>query len=305
MAKTRSPEYPAISLKEAIDRVKLVYDKDYQNRLPKKVIAEHMGYKGLSGASLPIISALTKYGLLEGRGDETRVSDLAVALIAHPPGTPERTTALHTASSLPELFAELDSKFPNGKASDQALRSYLLTSKFIPGAADAAIRAYRDTKQLVEAESEGYIEPEKKPEMPPMTPNTHQSGGGKPPFTPPPITAKPGMLQEVFNLEEGPVTLMFPASMSEDSFQDLSDRIEIVLRGLKRRAIGQRVTRDALAGIQEALNQPNVAQVPFMITQPQKEALRTKGFDDDQIANMTPEKAHQLLGILPPLPYSK
>ncbi len=78
--------------------------------------------------------------------------------------------------------------------------------------------------------------------------------------------------------------------------------IEIVLRGLKRRAIGQRVTRDALAGVQESLNQPNDAQIPFMITQTQREALRAKGFDDDQIANMTPEKAHQLLRIPPP-PY--
>jgi glucose/arabinose dehydrogenase len=44
-------------------------------------------------------------------------------------------------------------------------------------------------------------------------------------------------------------------------------------------------------------------QVPFMITQAQKEALREKGFEDDQIVQMTPEKAHQLLGILPPPPY--
>ncbi|UGY13192.1 hypothetical protein HAP48_0031975 [Bradyrhizobium septentrionale] len=45
------------------------------------------------------------------------------------------------------------------------------------------------------------------------------------------------------------------------------------------------------------------AQVPFMITQAQKEALRQKGFDDDQIAHMTPEKAHQLLGITPAQSY--
>lgn len=243
MAKTRSPEYPAISLKEAMDRVKTIYDKDYQNRLPKKVIAEHMGYKGLSGASLPIISALTKYGLLEGRGDETRVSDLAVALIAHAPGTPERTAALHTAASLPELFAELDTKFPNGKASDQALRSYLLTSKFIPGAADAAIRAYRDTKQLVEAESGGYIKPEKEPETPSMTLNANPSGGAKPSFTPPPAAPKPGMLQEVFNLDEGPVTFTVPATLSPESYQDMADRIEIFLRGLKRRSDAEAMRR--------------------------------------------------------------
>src|SRR5262249_49457222 len=108
MPKARSPEYPAISLKEAIDRVEMVYRKDYQNRLPKRVIAEHMGYKGLSGASLPVLSALTKYGLLEGRGDETRVSDLAVALIAHEPGSAKRYDALKQASAFPELFGELD-----------------------------------------------------------------------------------------------------------------------------------------------------------------------------------------------------
>jgi predicted transcriptional regulator len=39
------------------------------------------------------------------------------------------------------------------------------------------------------------------------------------------------------------------------------------------------------------------AQVPFMITRSQKEALRNKGFDDDQISNMTPAQAHRLLGV--------
>lgn len=39
-------------------------------------------------------------------------------------------------------------------------------------------------------------------------------------------------------------------------------------------------------------------KVPFMITQAQREALRQKGFEDDQIADMTPEKAHRLLGLV-------
>ena len=39
------------------------------------------------------------------------------------------------------------------------------------------------------------------------------------------------------------------------------------------------------------------AQVPFMITQSQKQALRKMGFDDDQISNMTPAQAHRLLGV--------
>jgi hypothetical protein len=244
MARARSPEYPAISLKEAIDRVKMVYEKDYQNRLPKHVVAEHMGYKGLSGASLPVISALTKYGLLEGRGDETRVSDLAVALIAHPSGTAEHYDALKRASMFPELFAELDERFPDGKASEQAIRSYLLTRKFIPGAADAAIRAYRDTKALVEAESQGYVGEEEQPsEKAPLMNeaaiNAIRGAMPKPlPATPP----KPGMLQEVFNLDEGPVTLSFPSALSQESYEDLKDQLELFLRRAQRRAVSADIT---------------------------------------------------------------
>jgi hypothetical protein len=76
-------------------------------------------------------------------------------IIAHPPGSPERAIAIGTAAIFPELFKTLEVRFP-GKASDQALRSYLLTQKFIPSAADAVIRAYRETKALVEDEGGAY-----------------------------------------------------------------------------------------------------------------------------------------------------
>lgn len=157
MVKARSPQYPAISLKEAVEKVASIYARDYQNAIPRQVVAEHMGYASLNGKSLGVLAALGKYGLLEGRGDETRVSDLAVQIIAHPPGTQERGVALREAASLPDLFSHLDDRFRDGKASDQAIRSYLLTQKFIPAAADAAIRAYRETKQFVDMETAGHL----------------------------------------------------------------------------------------------------------------------------------------------------
>jgi hypothetical protein len=156
MAKARSPGYPAIGLKEAIEKVRAIYGRDYQNRISRAVAAEHMGYASLNGKSLGVLSALIKYGLLEGRGDDTRVSDLAVRIIAHEPGEPERASAICAAAARPELFGELDSRFKDGKASDQAIRSYLMTQKFIPAAADAAIRSYRETKLLAANESAGY-----------------------------------------------------------------------------------------------------------------------------------------------------
>lgn len=185
MTKTRSPEYPAIGLKEAIEKARLVWSKDYQAKLPKKVMAEHMGYKSLSGASLPILSALAKYGLIEGRGDETRISNRAVAILAHPRGTPDRVIAIAEAAAAPDLFGELDAKFPQkAKASDAALRSYLLTQKFTHAAADAAIRAYRDTWQLVMEEDAGHTAEGSPMEASPMQP-------AQQPTTRPPASAPP------------------------------------------------------------------------------------------------------------------
>jgi hypothetical protein len=88
--------------------------------------------------------------------------------------------ALVEASVAPELFVELGGKFPDGKASDSALRSYLLTQKFTHVAADAAIRAYRDTLQLVADEPGGHTAASPNPETPIMQPaqqaRTHMSG---------------------------------------------------------------------------------------------------------------------------------
>jgi hypothetical protein len=157
MAKARSPGYPTIGLREALEKIRLVYEKDYQNRLPRSVAAQHMGYQSLNGKSLGVLSAISKFGLLEGRGEENRVSDLALEIIAHGVGTPERAKAILEAAGRPELFGDLDERFQGGKASDATIRSYLITKKFIPQAADTVIRSYRETKTLVAEETGGYI----------------------------------------------------------------------------------------------------------------------------------------------------
>ena len=157
MSRSRSPNYPQIGLKEAIQRVSSVYKRDYQASLTRDLAAERLGYSGLNGKSLAVLAALGKFGLLEGRGEETRVSDLAVRMLAFPPGSPERRAALEEAAGRPELFVELDQRFARAPASDAAIRAWLITRGFIPPAAEAAVRAYRETRQLLEAEGEADI----------------------------------------------------------------------------------------------------------------------------------------------------
>jgi hypothetical protein len=43
-------------------------------------------------------------------------------------------------------------------------------------------------------------------------------------------------MHERFALDEGEVTLSYPSELSPESYQDMADRIEILLRSLKRRA---------------------------------------------------------------------
>lgn len=225
MAKSRSPRYPAIGLKEAIEKVGQIYENDYQNRVPKKVIAEHMGYGSLNGKSLGVIGALSRYGLLEGRGDETGVSDLALTIIAHEPGSPERLTAIREAAEKPELFSELDGKFPDGKASDSAIRSYLLTQKFIPEAADNVVRSYRETKMLVADEMSGYAEVEIEEDEPGMQP-APVAGRQQPPATSP--SRRPGVERAEFPLRSGLVIMEMPSEFSKKDFDLFKAWLELI-----------------------------------------------------------------------------
>jgi hypothetical protein len=197
MTKARSPSYPSIGLGTAIEKVTAVYHKDVQNSIPRAVVAKHAGYGSLNGNALSMLASLLKYGLLTGRGDNTSVSDLALQIIAHPVGSPERQAAIREAAFSPGLFAEIRDYFKGAKVSDDALRAYLLTRKFLPSAVAGVIRAYRETMALVEAESAGYSGPgdEKKTsgsqEVPVINPSTGGSAFGKRPIPPPPAGEEP------------------------------------------------------------------------------------------------------------------
>lgn len=67
-----------------------------------------------------------------------------------------RVNSHSQAASAPAIFQELDAKFPDERGSDEGMRAFLMTNKFIPDAAETVIRSYRETKKVVAAEIEGY-----------------------------------------------------------------------------------------------------------------------------------------------------
>ena len=159
MARIRSPNYPAIGLREAIRRAQMVYAEDGQNPAPRDVLVKHMGFSSVNGASLVVLSAVTKYGLLEAAGDkELRVSDLAMAIF-YPDAEGERAEAIVSAADRPQLFQEIKERWPSRLPSDDSLKAYLARRGFSQKALDNAIKPYRETIELVNEVSGEYNQP--------------------------------------------------------------------------------------------------------------------------------------------------
>jgi hypothetical protein len=147
----RSPNYPALSLPDAIEKVTALYRAQHTHAAPREVVAKGIGYNSLNGASASAISALLKYGLLERIGDEGKVSERALRIL-HPHSPEERGTAIREAALEPPLFAELNQRFPGRVPNDELLRNYLIRNGFAPSAVTSVITSYRETSEMVERE---------------------------------------------------------------------------------------------------------------------------------------------------------
>jgi hypothetical protein len=143
----RSPNYPALSLPDALNRVTKLYEANHRHPAPREIVARGMGYNTLNGASATAISALQKYGLLDRDGDELRVSERAIKIL-NPLSLSERCEAIRQAANEPHLFAELNERFPGQRPTDDLLRNYLIRRGFAPSAVTAVIAAYRETSEM-------------------------------------------------------------------------------------------------------------------------------------------------------------
>lgn len=157
MAK-RSPNYPSLTLEQATERARRVYDKEHTHSAPREVIAKSLGYNTLNGSSLSVIGALSAYSLLEKVGTGSlRVSSDAVSVLELEEGDPQRHEALERLAFSPKLFGELRERFGTELPSDTNLKHYLIQEKAVlPKAAMDVIRVYRANLELVTKENADY-----------------------------------------------------------------------------------------------------------------------------------------------------
>ncbi|MBO6724622.1 MAG: hypothetical protein JJ911_03020 [Rhizobiaceae bacterium] len=154
MARTKSPKYPNYPLSSAIENVRKVYNADRTTPLPREVIAKHLGYSGISGASDAAIATIVQYGLLERTGKaEMKVSKLAVDILV-PENDEQKQRAINTAALKPPLFADVWNHFEQRIPSPEALRTYLLRREFHDRAIDPVMRSFEPTMAMMKQQTE-------------------------------------------------------------------------------------------------------------------------------------------------------
>ncbi len=154
MAKLRSPNYPNRNLEAALGFVQVIYSKDGRNKVSRMVVANHMGHETLTGPALGKIGALRAYGLIEGTGDELRVTEDAIAALMAPLGSDARRDAIRRLALNPTLFQDIRKEF-TGKVSVESLTYWLIQNGFLPAAAPIAARTYFETMEFA-----GGLEPD-------------------------------------------------------------------------------------------------------------------------------------------------
>ena len=250
--KARSPNYPQISLPKAIELASKLYDEAHTHKASAAAVVGALGYTGLNGASLGVISALKKYGLIESVGEnEFKISKDGLSIIVDPKSSTDRAAAIVRAALRPALFVELHAEYGDKPPkSDEFLRAFLLKRGFVQSVVDVPIRTYRDTMELFQEAkkvldfkeidellgSAGADEPEEaEVNANAISAPAQAAYAGHAPIGVIQRAESADVFDDTYRLPDGRAfVLRWPATMSADEYEDFEAWIALLQRKLKR-----------------------------------------------------------------------
>ncbi|MEA1943248.1 MAG: hypothetical protein U9P68_13465 [Pseudomonadota bacterium] len=171
MARMRSPNFPALTLEEAMKVAGELYSKVRKVTLDREAAAKELGYSGLTGRSLKVLGALNQYGLIDNVAKgKCHVTDLAeTALHGFP--EEEKAGAIRRAARAPALFRAIYDEYGEGIQSEHAIRSLLLKRGFTDKGVESALQNFLATQRFaaLNGASESYDSSESSaPELSPV-----------------------------------------------------------------------------------------------------------------------------------------
>lgn len=142
--KDRSPSFPFISLRDAVEKAKVLQKEEGRNSASYAVTVAHWKYGAKSSGGKRMVAALRAYGLLDvDQQGRYKLTPAALQIVLD---TPERAQALRDAALRPTWFQKMWERHGVDLPSDKNLKNTLyLMDGFTEDAADDFIKAYRDT----------------------------------------------------------------------------------------------------------------------------------------------------------------
>jgi hypothetical protein len=143
----RSPSYPAVGLRDAVQRVKSLYQRDGKAGASPKIAAVHIGFQSAHGQAMSVLAALKKFGLVDSANGRLVPNQRSLEIINLSEDDPRRIQALKDAALSPPIYRELiDQHRETGFPADDVLTSELVTYKgFNPNSVEAFVKDFRDT----------------------------------------------------------------------------------------------------------------------------------------------------------------
>lgn len=141
----RSPNYPGIGLKAAVEKITGLYKADGLVASPTDAAMKHMG----GGDPGRVVSALKSFGLATEENERIKLTQRGIDIVARPAEDPKRKQAIKEAALGPTIYRDLLKEYTDVLPSDTTLRSELIAGKkFNPKAVDDFIRDFKATVEF-------------------------------------------------------------------------------------------------------------------------------------------------------------
>ena len=144
----RSPNYPSISLPDAVAKAVRLYEGVGTAGAPPDSAAKLIGYSRNHGTARMTASALKKFGLLDERNGRLVPGRYTVDLANFPPTHPRHAAALRGAALSPTIYREVFGRYrPHGVLPpDEVLSPELVADAgFLPDKVGRFLRDFRDS----------------------------------------------------------------------------------------------------------------------------------------------------------------
>lgn len=229
----RSPGYPSINLRNAIEKAQIIYDREKKHAAPAVNVVRHWGYTPKSSAGLLTLAALRKFNLIEDEGSgqnrKVRLTDLALRILLDP-NEKSKNEAIQKAALNPPIHTEIWEKYGGTLPSTETLKYYLHMERGFTGfGADEFIRHFVDTISFAKLGESGTI-----------SGGESDSGGIEMPMGSPvqKIEQSPGhiqgqqaqtaAMQMVLRVKEGNIILSMPSQLSTKTYKHFKSWLDLI-----------------------------------------------------------------------------